>query len=83
MKRLFSGLVVVFLCSCSPKTWFTSDSDAYFQYDRVNQRWEMIWTWKMKKGQVRTDTIPILDAPVLKTQSQGPSGGEAIRTIIQ
>lgn len=65
MKKIVFGLFVLVMCSCSSKTWLTSDSDAYMEYDRLNQRWQIIWTWKLSKGRVKQDTI------LLKTNDNG------------
>ena len=65
MKKIFIiVLVIVLFSGCSSKTYFSSDSDAYLQYDRIRGSWELIWTWKMKKGRSRTDTIRIMEKPI-------------------
>lgn len=61
MKKVFIILLVVLLSGCSSHSWLTSDSDAFLEYDRVNHRYQIIWTWKLKKGRIRQDTIPILE----------------------
>ena len=59
MKKIVFGLIVLVMCSCSSKTWLTSDSDAFLEYDKLNHRWQIIWTWKLAKGRVKQDTIPL------------------------
>ena len=61
MKKVFIILLVFLLSGCSSHSWLTSDSDAFLEYDRVNHRYQIIWTWKLKKGRIRQDTIPILE----------------------
>ena len=61
MKKVVIILLVVLLSGCSSHSWLTSDSDAFLEYDRVNHRYQIIWTWKLKKGRIRQDTIPILE----------------------
>lgn len=61
MKKVFIIMLVVLLSGCSSHSWLTSDSDAFLEYDRVNHRYQIIWTWKLKKGRIRQDTIPILE----------------------
>lgn len=59
MKKIVFGLIAFMMCSCSSKTWLRSDSDAFLEYDRLNQRWQIIWAWKLAKGRVKQDTIPL------------------------
>ena len=60
MKKFFFLLVMLAFVSCSEKTYFSSDSDAVIEYDRAAGRWQMIWTWRVSKGRVKCDTIPII-----------------------
>lgn len=61
VKRLFLGLVTIFFMSCHPGTYLTSDSEAYMQYNRAQGNWEIIWTWKLKGGRQKTDTIKVVN----------------------
>ena len=60
MKKVLILLVMIACISCSEKTYFSSDSDAVIEYDRTQGRWQMIWTWRVSKGRVKCDTIPII-----------------------
>lgn len=61
VKRLFLGLVSVIVMSCSSGSFISSDSDAYMQYNRAAGSWEIIWTWHLRGGKCKTDTIRIID----------------------
>ena len=61
VKRLFLGLVTICLCGCSTGSYISSDSDAYMQYNRAAGSWEIIWTWHLKGGKCKTDTIKVVE----------------------
>lgn len=60
MRKILLFISMIVLASCSTPHYFTSDSDAFLEYDRSKGRWQFIWTWKMKGGRVQRDTIPLI-----------------------
>ena len=76
MRKIILFIMIVFISSCSSHNWFTSDSDAFVEYDRANGRWQMIWTWKLAKGRTKTDTILIHQRPDYSKDVPLPSGAD-------
>ena len=63
MKRLrlfFFLCVLVIMCdSCSPRVFFTVDSDSIIEYDRHNDVFRVVWKWSAVKGGVPEDTTQV------------------------
>lgn len=80
MKKIVFISLVIGLCSCSTGHWVTSDSDAFLEYDRVNHRYQIIWTWKLKKGREHTDTVII--RPTQSDNVKVTSSGEGTLSLL-
>lgn len=60
MKRLiFYAILCVLIATfggCSPRVFFSVDSDSVIEYDRHHDIFRVVWKWSALKGGVPSDT---------------------------
>lgn len=60
MKRLILYTTLCVLIAtfggCSPRVFFSVDSDSVIEYDRHNDIFRVVWKWSALKGGVPSDT---------------------------
>ena len=59
--RLFFFLCVLVITfdSCSPRVFFSVDSDSVIEYDRHNDIFRVVWKWSAIKGGTPEDTTQV------------------------
>ena len=59
VKCVILLVLVIAFDSCSPRVFFSVDSDSVIEYDRRSDLFRVVWKWSAIKGAVSNDTTHV------------------------